>query len=77
MAIGGSKDMQVPAENLEIIKSLLPADERNMVKVYDGLNHLLQHCTTGSPMEYNAITETISPEVLQDMALWITTAAKQ
>lgn len=77
MAIGGSKDMQVPAENLEIIKSLLPTDERNMIKVYDGLNHLLQHCATGSPMEYNAITETISPEALQDMALWITTAAKQ
>lgn len=77
MAIGGSKDMQVPAENLEIIKSLLPTDERNMIKVYDGLNHLLQHCATGSPVEYNAITETISPETLQDMALWITTAAKQ
>lgn len=77
MAIGGKKDLQVPVANLEIIKSILPKEEHNLVKVYNGLNHLLQHCTTGSPMEYSVITETISPEVLQDMALWITTAAKQ
>ena len=73
MAIGGNKDMQVPPTNIEIIKSLLPADKRNLVKTYDGLNHLFQHCNTGSPMEYNAITETFAPEVMQEITRWIKT----
>lgn len=75
MAIGGGKDMQVPPENLAIIKSLLPTGGHNVVNVYDGLNHLFQHCTTGSYMEYNTITETFSPEVLEDIAGWITAQA--
>jgi hypothetical protein len=29
------------------------------------LNHLFQHCETGSPNEYFEIEETISPEVLE------------
>ncbi len=41
------------------------------VKVYPGLNHLFQHCTTGLPTEYYNIEETISTVVLQDMANWI------
>lgn len=73
MAIGGNKDMQVPPTNIEIIKSLLPADKHNLVKTYDGLNHLFQHCNTGSPMEYNAITETFAPEVMQEITRWIKT----
>ena len=34
-------------------------------------SHLFQHCTTGHPNEYSQIEETISPEVLQDIAQWI------
>jgi hypothetical protein len=41
------------------------------VKEYPGLNHLFQHCTTGLFLEYGQIEETISPEVLDDVAKWI------
>jgi hypothetical protein len=34
------------------------------------LNHLFQHAYSGSPAEYAAIQETISPEVLQLTADW-------
>lgn len=70
LAIGGEKDVQVPAkENLEQIKKLSggKADTRLM----PSLNHLLQHCTTGLPDEYLSIEETISPEVLEILADWI------
>lgn len=62
LAINGTKDTQVNAEkNLEIFRqNVSNADIRQM----DGLNHLLQHATTGEMSEYNDIRETISPEVL-------------
>lgn len=72
MAINGDKDVQVISNlNLTAIKSLLPAGGKNMVKEYAGLNHLFQHCTTGMTEEYANIDETVSPEVLSDMAKWI------
>jgi len=40
-------------------------------KELPGLNHLFQHCTSGSPAEYAEIEETCSPEVLAIMAEWI------
>jgi fermentation-respiration switch protein FrsA (DUF1100 family) len=72
MALDGSLDSQVIAStNLKSIKEHLPYSQKNMIKEYPGLNHLFQHCQTGSGMEYNSIEETISPEVLQDIADWI------
>lgn len=72
MAVNGEKDVQViAAENLPAIQRLLPADSLNMVKEYAGLNHLFQHCTTGAVTEYRQIEETMSPEVMQDIAAWI------
>lgn len=47
------------------------ASKKNKTKSYDGLNHLFQHCATGLPAEYGEIEETISVEVLQDIAEWI------
>ena len=41
------------------------------LKEYPGLNHLFQHCTTGLPTEYSQIEETISEEVLKDIAQWL------
>ena len=70
LALNGEKDLQVPADiNLERIKALVKS--RVTVKKYPGLNHLFQHCTTGLPAEYGLIEETISPEVLSDIAKWI------
>ena len=72
MAVNGSKDVQVLAsENLSAIRRLLPGNSLNLVKEYPGLNHLFQHCTTGQPTEYAQIDETLSPEVMQDIADWI------
>jgi len=71
-ALNGDRDCQVISSlNLTAIKQLLPQSKRNLVKEYPGLNHLFQHCTTGLPTEYGQIEETISPEVLQDIAQWI------
>jgi pimeloyl-ACP methyl ester carboxylesterase len=71
-ALNGDLDSQVPSKsNLYAIRSLLPDDSRNKVKEYPGLNHLFQHCKSGSASEYNEIEETISPEVLEDISDWI------
>ena len=72
LAINGDKDVQVVSSlNLKGIETALPRNEKNLVKEYPGLNHLFQHCTTGLPTEYAGIEETISEEVLRDMATWI------
>ena len=58
-------------QNLPAIERMLPKSKKNLVKEYPGLNHLFQHCTTGLVNEYRQIEETISPEVLSDIATWI------
>ena len=71
-ALNGTLDCQVIAsQNLTAIRQLLPKSKKNLVKEYPGLNHLFQHSTTGLPAEYGQIEETISPEVLQDIAQWL------
>ena len=72
LAINGDKDVQVVSSlNLKGIEMALPKNKKNLVKEYPGLNHLFQHCTTGLPTEYAGIEETISEEVLGDIATWI------
>lgn len=72
MAINGSLDMQVlPASNLAVIRNNLQWKEGDIVREYEGLNHLFQHCKTGAVTEYIKIEETISPEVLNDIATFI------
>lgn len=72
MAINGSRDCQVSAAmNLAALHRLLPSGKYNKVKEYAGLNHLFQHCTTGNVDEYGRIEETMSPEVMADIAEWI------
>ena len=71
-ALNGDRDSQVLSSlNLEAIRRLLPSSKRHLIKEYPSLNHLFQHCTTGLPTEYGQIEETISPEVLNDIAKWI------
>lgn len=76
--LNGDKDSQVmAASNIPVIRALLSDNEKHqlpvnqVIKVYPGLNHLFQHCTTGMPAEYGSIEETISEEVLHDIAEWI------
>ena len=71
-ALNGERDCQVISSlNLTAIQKLLPKSKQNLVKEYPALNHLFQHCTTGLVAEYGKIGETISPEVLSDIAQWI------
>lgn len=71
-ALNGSRDTQVlSTQNIPAIRQLLPSSKDNIVREYPALNHLFQHCTTGLPNEYRKIEETISPEVLSDLAAWI------
>ena len=72
LALNGERDCQViSSQNLTAIRGQLPESQKNMIKQYPELNHLFQHCTTGLPIEYGQIEETISQEVLQDIAQWI------
>lgn len=71
-ALNGDRDCQVIAsQNLTAIRQLLPPSKKNLLKEYPGLNHLFQHCTTGLATEYGQIEETISEEVLKDIAQWL------
>ncbi len=71
MAVNGTLDMQVPAENLQVLGRLLPPNGKNMIKEYPGKNHLFQNCTKGNSLQYEEIEETISQDVLQDISNWI------
>lgn len=69
MAINGDLDVQVnPESNIEKIKALVKNAE---TKRYPGLNHLFQHAETGEVSEYGELRETISPEVLGNIASFI------
>lgn len=72
LALNGTKDIQVFYENnLDALNKSLPANALNRIMPLDGLNHLFQHCNTGSTNEYATIEETVSPEVLNIITLWI------
>lgn len=72
LVLNGAKDMQVYAEpNTSAIRRHMPKDAPYTFKVYPGLNHLMQHCTTGLPNEYADIEETFAEEVLDDITEWL------
>jgi fermentation-respiration switch protein FrsA (DUF1100 family) len=74
LALNGDKDLQVSAaENLPVIQKTLEdsGNKSGSTKSLPGLNHLFQHADSGTPTEYGAIEETISPEVLQIIGEWI------
>lgn len=72
MAVNGSKDVQVDAhDNLSALRKGLKPNKKNLIKEYEGLNHLFQHCTTGQTTEYRLIEETFAPEVMQNIVDWI------
>ena len=72
MALNGNLDLQVLCkDNLPVIKKNLPSNDKHLIKEYDSLNHLFQHCTPTTALNYGGIEETISEEVLNDIATWI------
>ena len=72
LAINGDKDTQVYPDNLSVIQELVPQAQ---IKLMPGLNHLMQHAVTGDAGEYGDIRETISPEVLESIAQFITSCS--
>ena len=69
LALNGNKDLQVlPEPNIERIFELCPNADCCLML---GVNHLFQHCNTGSPDEYVLIEETFAPGVMKTIADWI------
>lgn len=74
LAIGGERDLQVPArENLAAIEAALKAGKNPDYKAValPNLNHLFQTSKTGAPSEYGSIEETMSPIALNLVSDWI------
>ena len=68
LLLNGSKDLQVIAsQNLPGYEKIIAERGKTNLTLRElpDLNHLFQHCETGSPNEYFEIEETISPEVLE------------
>ena len=68
LLLNGSKDLQVIAsQNLPGYEKIISEHGKTNLTLRElpDLNHLFQHCETGSPNEYYEIEETISPEVLE------------
>lgn len=77
LALNGKNDSQVGSrKNLEALRAGLPSGGHTVIKEFEGLNHLFQHCSTGSVNEYATIEETISPEVLETIIGWINTIGR-
>lgn len=74
LLLNGSKDLQVVAsQNLPAYEKIIADYGKTNLTVREmpDLNHLFQHCETGSPNEYFEIDETISPEVLELIAEFV------
>jgi uncharacterized protein len=74
LALGGERDLQVPAKpDLEAIeKALKEGGNKDVtVKELPKLNHLFQTCETGALSEYAKIEETFAPAALEEISGWI------
>lgn len=77
LAINGSKDLQVPADqNLPAMRRLLADNPDATVVELEGLNHLFQTAETGSISEYQTIEETFAPKALDTISDWIVQRVK-
>lgn len=74
LALGGSKDLQVVAEqNLGRLRELKEQNGSLDMEIveFPELNHLFQHCDTGLNTEYGLIEETFAEEALEKIAEFI------
>jgi predicted esterase len=68
----GKLDQQIPYDQNKEAVDQLKLLGRNIDFVgFEGLNHLMQHCKTGSVNEYLSNEETISMEVIETMIQWL------
>lgn len=74
LVLYGGKDTQVSsALNAPLVEKYNANAE---VRVFDGLNHLMQHCFTGAVMEYGKIEETMSPDVMKEITRFLLQTSK-
>lgn len=74
LALGGKKDVHIPSsQNLKVIEEILQKAGNKNYKImeFPNLNHLFQTASTGLPMEYSLIEETIAPIALKTITDWI------
>ncbi|MDJ1484393.1 hypothetical protein QNI16_28100 [Cytophagaceae bacterium YF14B1] len=74
LAINGSKDVQVLADNnLKGIETALKqgGNKKYQVQKLEGLNHLFQKADSGFPDEYGTIEQTIDPTALTAIGDWL------
>ena len=72
LVLNGAADIFVPAfENVNSFKKYLTHAAVLDTKIYPGLNHMYQHCTTCNSEEMNTLEEVFAPEVIDDIASWI------
>lgn len=71
-ALNGALDKQVDAStNLQAIANAFKDNPNFTSKVYPHLNHFFQQAESGNLEEYATLTTSISPEVMSDIYLWI------
>ncbi|MEN9699166.1 MAG: hypothetical protein RLZZ301_364 [Bacteroidota bacterium] len=74
LILNGANDIQVPAtENQAGFRQhLSPASlEKSTLYIVPGLNHLFQHCQQCAISEYATLDESIAPEILSTIQLWV------
>jgi len=73
LALHGTKDIQIPIDNLTGIELSLQMGGNNdyTIEKMEGLNHLFQTAETGQDSEYSKIEETIAPQALALISEWI------
>jgi len=77
LVVAGSKDLQVlPDLNLPVIRAALADNKNAKIVELDGLNHLLQPATTGTPQEYGTIAISVAPAALDLIADWVVARAR-
>ena len=78
LALGGSKDCQVPA--IENLRAIADVCQRNnipySVTLLTGINHLGQMSETGSVDEYATLGQAPDDKVLENLVNWLNTIAK-
>ncbi len=73
LILNGDKDSQVPAkENVTGIVNAITAEGSSIEsEIFTGLNHLFQPAKTGAVNEYKDISQTIDPQVLAKISIWL------
>lgn len=74
LAINGDKDLVTePASNIKAIESGVVKGGNELVtsRIFPGLNHLFQRCSSCSMEEYGTLDETINQGVLEFMTRWV------